>query len=125
MNIAHTCNICLSCLKINNAYNKLHDPEWVKNASRRATPSRSIIHNYVSAFTTNKPDPTPCTVMYIHSVWLQFSVMPRTVHIFARSKLSRQNMMNDVRLFFRVLVLGNSMRIDKRQSIQLCPPRTG
>jgi len=24
--------VCLTCLKINNAYNKLHDPEWVKNA---------------------------------------------------------------------------------------------
>jgi len=24
------------------AYNNLHDPEWVKNASRRATPSLSI-----------------------------------------------------------------------------------
>jgi len=48
-----------------------------------------------------------------------------TVHSFARSKLPRQNMMNDVRLFSRVLVLGNSMRIDKRQSIQLCPPHTG
>jgi len=27
-----------------------------KNASRRATPSLSTVHNYVSAFTTNKPD---------------------------------------------------------------------
>jgi len=34
-----------------------------KNASGRATPSLSIVHNYVSAFTTNKPDPTPCTVI--------------------------------------------------------------
>jgi len=34
-----------------------------------------------------------------------------TVHSFARSKL--QNVMNDVRLFSRVLVLGNSMCIDK------------
>jgi len=48
-----------------------------------------------------------------------------TVHSFARSKLPRQNMMNDVRLFSRVLVLGNSTRIDNRQSIQLCPPHTG
>jgi len=48
-----------------------------------------------------------------------------TVHSFARSKLPRQNMMNDVRLFSRVLVLGNSMHIDNRQSIQLCPPHTG
>jgi len=55
-------------LKINNANNKLHDPEWVKNASRRATPSLSNVHNYVSAFTTNKPDPTPCTVVYSLSV---------------------------------------------------------
>jgi len=47
-----------------------------------------------------------------------------TVHSFARSKLPRQNMMHDVRIFSRVLVLGNSMRIDKRQSIQLCPPLT-
>jgi len=47
-----------------------------------------------------------------------------TVHSFTRSKLPRQTMMNDVGLFFRVLVLGNSMRIDKRQSIQLCPPHT-
>jgi len=35
-----------------------------KNASRRATPSLSIGHNYVSAFTTDKPNPTPCTVIY-------------------------------------------------------------
>jgi len=35
-----------------------------KNASRRATPCLSIVHNYVSAFTTNKPDPTPSTVIY-------------------------------------------------------------
>jgi len=35
-----------------------------KNASGRATPSLSIVHNYVSAFTTNNPDPTPCTVIY-------------------------------------------------------------
>jgi len=35
-----------------------------KNASRRATPSLPIFHNYVSAFTTNKSDPTPCTVIY-------------------------------------------------------------
>jgi len=46
-----------------NSYNKLHDPEWVKNASQRATPSLSVVHNYFSAFTTNKPDPTPCTVI--------------------------------------------------------------
>jgi len=68
MNIAYTCNdkqqVCLTYLKINNAYNTLHDPEWVKNASRRTTPSLSIVHNYVSTFTTNKPDPTPCTVIY-------------------------------------------------------------
>jgi len=48
-----------------------------------------------------------------------------TVHSFTRSKLQRQNTMNDVGLFSRVLVLGNSMRIDERQSIQLCPPHTG
>jgi len=64
----YTCNVkqqvCLTCLKKNNAYNKLHDPERVKNASGRATPSLSTVHNYVSAFTTNKLDPTPCTVIY-------------------------------------------------------------
>jgi len=32
-----------------------------KTQAGRATPSLSIVHNYVSAFTTNKPDPTPCT----------------------------------------------------------------
>jgi len=48
---------------LNNAYNKLHYPEWEKIASRRATPSVSIVHNYINAF-TNKPDPTPCTVIY-------------------------------------------------------------
>jgi len=32
-----------------------------------------------------------------------------TVHSFARSKLPQQIMMNDVRLFSSVLVLGNSM----------------
>jgi len=36
----------------------------LKKASRRATPSLSIVHNYVSAFTNNKPDPTPCMVIY-------------------------------------------------------------
>jgi len=35
-----------------------------KNARRRATPSLSIVHIYVSAFTTNKPDPITCTVIY-------------------------------------------------------------
>jgi len=64
----YTCNdkqqVCLTGLKISNAYNKLHNPKWVKNASGRATPSLSIVHNYVSAFTTNKPDPTLCTVIY-------------------------------------------------------------
>jgi len=39
-----------------------------KNASGRATPSLSIVHNYVSAFTTNKPDPKPCPVIYSLSV---------------------------------------------------------
>jgi len=48
-----------------------------------------------------------------------------TVHSFARSKLPRQNMMNDVRLFSRVLSSGQCMRLDKRQSIQLCPPHLG
>jgi len=38
MQWTYTCNdkqqVCLTCLKISNAYNKLHDPEWVKkNAS--------------------------------------------------------------------------------------------
>jgi len=46
-----------------------------------------------------------------------------TVHSFARSKLPRQNMMNNVRLFSRVL--GSSICIEKRQSIQLYPPHTG
>jgi len=32
-----------------------------------------------------------------------------TVHSFARSKMPRQNMTNDVRLSSRVLALGNSM----------------
>jgi len=66
--LTYTCNdkqqVCLTCFKINNSYNKLHDPEWVKNANGRATPSLSIVHNYVCAFTTKKPDPTPCTVIY-------------------------------------------------------------
>jgi len=26
----HQQQVCLTCLQINNAYNKLHDPEWVK-----------------------------------------------------------------------------------------------
>jgi len=49
---------------INNAYNKLHDPEWVNTRKQACNTSLSIVHNYVSAFTTNKPDPTPCTVIY-------------------------------------------------------------
>jgi len=39
-----------------------------KNASRRATPSLSIAHNYVSAFTTDKPVPTPCRPTVIYSL---------------------------------------------------------
>jgi len=35
-----------------------------KNASQHVIPSLSIVHYYVSAFTTNKPDPTPCMVIY-------------------------------------------------------------
>jgi len=49
-----------------------------KNASRRATPSLSIVHNYVSAFTTNKPDPTLCTVTYSLGV---VAVFPRAQDI--------------------------------------------
>jgi len=48
-----------------------------------------------------------------------------TVHSLTCGKLPQQNMMNDVRLFSRLLVLSNSMHIDKRQSIQLCPPHMG
>jgi len=44
-----------------------------KNASERATPSLLIVHNYVSAFITNKPDPTHCTVMYSLGVVAVFS----------------------------------------------------
>jgi len=37
----YTCNdkqqVCLTCLKINIAYNKLHDPEWVKNTNGHST----------------------------------------------------------------------------------------
>jgi len=55
-------------LKDKQWYNKLHDPECVQNARPRATPSLSIVHNYVSAFTTNKPDVTLCTVIYSLSV---------------------------------------------------------
>jgi len=39
-----------------------------KKASERATPSLSIVYNYVSAFNTNKPDPTYCTVIYLLGV---------------------------------------------------------
>jgi len=38
--------------------------QLLHNASRRATPSLSIVHIYVSAFTAIKQDPTPCTVIY-------------------------------------------------------------
>jgi len=37
----------LTCLKINNAYNKLHDQKWVKNASGRAIPSLFTQMKYV------------------------------------------------------------------------------
>jgi len=62
-----------------------------------------FVHNYVCAFTTNKPDPTPCTVIYSLGArcGCSFPSCPgncMTVHSFARSKLP-QNMMNDVRLF--------------------------
>jgi len=67
--------VCLTCLKINNTYNKLHDPEWIEKRSRRTTPSLSIFRSYVSAFTTNSQISHPVR-WYIHSVWLQFSVMP-------------------------------------------------
>jgi len=86
----------------------------------------SINCSYIGAFITYKPDPTPCTVIYsLGVVACRFPSCPArhcmTVHSFARGKLPSQNMMNDVRL----LVLGNSMRIDKWQSMQLCPPHTG
>jgi len=64
-------------LKTYNAHNKSHDPEWAKNASRRATPSLSTVHNYVSVFTINKPDPTPCTVIYslgVVAIWRRMVV---------------------------------------------------
>jgi len=106
----------------NNRYALLKDKQCIqqitrpkigkKNASQRATPSLSIVHNYVSAFTTNKPDSTPGTVIHSLGVVAVFRHAQDIVHSFARSKLPRQNMMNDVRIFSCVLVLGNSMRID-------------
>jgi len=44
--------VCRTGLITNNAYNKLHDPERLKNASWRATHSLSIAHYYVN---TTKP----------------------------------------------------------------------
>jgi len=52
-----------------------------KNPSQRATPSLSIVHNYISAFTTNKPN-TPYTVIYslgVVAVFLQVIVWQFTV----------------------------------------------
>jgi len=44
-----------------------------------------------------------------------------TVHSFACSKLPRQNMMNDVRLFSRVLVLGNNI-VHRQETIDTTVP---
>jgi len=51
-------------LKDKQCIQQITRPRMGKKASWRATPFLSIVHNYVSAFTTNKPDPTPCTVIY-------------------------------------------------------------
>jgi len=51
-------------LKDKQCIQQITRPKMGKNASGRARPSLSIVHNYVSAFTTNEPDPTPRTVIY-------------------------------------------------------------
>jgi len=61
----YTCNdkqqACLTCLKINNAYNKLHDLEWVKKRKPAC-----------NTFSIN-----PVTM----KIWMQFNVMPRTISL--------------------------------------------
>jgi len=46
----------------------LKDKQCIQQITRprmgKKTQALSIFHNYVSAFTTNKPYPTPCTVIY-------------------------------------------------------------
>jgi len=51
-------------LKDKQSIQQITRPRMDKKRSRRSTPSLTIVHNYVSAFTTNKPDPTPCKVIY-------------------------------------------------------------
>ena len=75
-----------------------------------------LLKYYVSAFTNTK------------SVGCSFASCPghcMTVHTFAHSTMPWQKQSDYCHIFSRVLVLGNSMRIDKRQSIQLCSPHTG
>ena len=59
---------------------------------------------------------------------MQFCVMPRTLYDSSHSCTQHNAMtkkVNIAKFFSRVLVIGNSMRIDMRQSIQLCSPHTG
>jgi len=51
-------------LKDKQCIQQITRPRMGKKRKRACTPSLSIVHNYVSAFTTNKPDSTPCTVIY-------------------------------------------------------------
>jgi len=43
----------------------LKEKQCIQQITRSsATPFLSIVHYYISAFTTTKPDPTPYTVIY-------------------------------------------------------------
>jgi len=55
--------VCLTCLKMNNAYNKLHDLESNVNKCKLACNISLSNTHYVSAFTTTKPDHTPCEIL--------------------------------------------------------------
>jgi len=86
-----------------------------KNASWRATPSLSIAHSHIGAFTTSKPDRIHLVRQYFHSVWLQIYVMSRshctTGHMFVRSTLPQQNTVNKVECIVKARTLPRRLKL--------------
>jgi len=114
----------------NNRYALLKDKQCIQQITRPRMGNNNASGRAIPSLSTFMLAPLPLQArshtLYYTRCGCSFQSCPgncMTVHSFARSKLPRQNMMNNVRLFSRVL--GNSMGIDKRQSIQLCPPHTG
>ena len=110
----------------NTVHNKTLQLQKCNN--RQSTRMTNLLKYYVSAFTNTKSDHTlpirynnftrwDAVLRHVQDIVWQFTLL--------HMAQCHDKKVSIVKFFSRVQVLGNSMCIDKRQSIQLCSPHTG